>query len=91
MMRCVQCDTELVAPVRSEYWSDKHACHIWHCPKCCACFSSLVSFFDEIDAEPVLHASTLCATAITASARSRNGSGIVMPSAFVRSLRGSFV
>jgi hypothetical protein len=44
MMRCVQCDTELVAPVRSEYWSDKHACHIWHCPKCCACFSSEVSF-----------------------------------------------
>jgi hypothetical protein len=45
MVRCVQCDTELVAPVRSEYWSDKHACHIWHCAKCCACFSSLVSFF----------------------------------------------
>jgi hypothetical protein len=43
MMRCVQCDTELVAPVRSEYWSDKHACHIWLCPKCCVCFSSLVS------------------------------------------------
>ena len=44
MMRCVQCDAELVAPVRSEYWSDKHACHIWHCPKCSACFSSVVSF-----------------------------------------------
>jgi hypothetical protein len=27
MVRCVQCDTELVAPVRSEYWSDKRACH----------------------------------------------------------------
>src|SRR5215467_7942493 len=25
MVRCVQCDTELVAPVRSEYWSDDHA------------------------------------------------------------------
>ena len=24
MMRCVHCDTELVAPVRSEYWTDKH-------------------------------------------------------------------
>ena len=63
MLRCVQCDTELVAPIRSEYWSDNHACHVWHCPKCCACFSSLVSFFDETDAEPVLHAFTLCTTA----------------------------
>ncbi len=49
MVRCVQCDTELVAPVRSEYWSDKHACHIWHCSKCCACFSSLVSISDDTD------------------------------------------
>jgi len=46
MMSCVQCDTELVAPVRSEYWSDKHACHIWLCPNCCACFSSVISFFN---------------------------------------------
>ena len=38
MMRCVQCNTELVAPERSEYWSDKHACHIWLCPTCSACF-----------------------------------------------------
>jgi hypothetical protein len=44
MMHCVQCDTELVAPVRSEYWSDSHACYVWLCPKCCACFSSVVSF-----------------------------------------------
>jgi hypothetical protein len=44
MVHCVQCGTDLVAPVRSEYWSNNHACHIWHCPKCCACFSSLVSF-----------------------------------------------
>jgi hypothetical protein len=51
MMRCVQCDTELVAPVRSEYWSEKHACHIWHCSKCCACFSSLVSFPADTDTE----------------------------------------
>ena len=52
MMRCVHCDTELVAPVRSEYWSDKHARHIWLCPKCCACFSSSVSFTDDTDTEP---------------------------------------
>ena len=44
LVRCVHCDAELVAPVRSEYWSDKHACHIWLCSKCCACFSSVVSF-----------------------------------------------
>jgi hypothetical protein len=44
LVRCVHCHAELVAPVRSEYWSDKHACHIWLCPKCCACFSSVVSF-----------------------------------------------
>ena len=36
LVRCVHCDAELVAPVRSEYWSDEHACHIWLCPKCCA-------------------------------------------------------
>jgi hypothetical protein len=44
MMRCVQCDSELVAPERSEYWSDRHACHVWLCPTCSACFESLVSF-----------------------------------------------
>jgi hypothetical protein len=52
MMPCAQCNTELVAPerseywsvalpemlrlffvVRSEYWSDRHACHIWLCPR----------------------------------------------------------
>jgi hypothetical protein len=54
MMHCVHCDTELVALVRSEYWSDKHACHIWLCPKCCACFSSVVSFPADTDTEPSL-------------------------------------
>jgi uncharacterized protein with PIN domain len=44
MMRCVQCGSELVAPERSEYRSDRHACHIWLCPTCSACFESLVSF-----------------------------------------------
>jgi hypothetical protein len=63
MVRCVQCDTELVAPVRSEYWRDKHACHIWHCPKCCACFSSLVSFSADIDPKPSLPSFMLCASA----------------------------
>jgi hypothetical protein len=53
MMRCVQCDTQLVAPVRSEYWSDEHACHIWLCQKCCACFSSVVSFPADTNTEPL--------------------------------------
>ena len=26
-MKCVQCSNELIAPERSEYWSDKRACH----------------------------------------------------------------
>ena len=63
MVRCVQCDTELVAPVRSEYWSDDHACHIWHCPKCCACFSSSVSFTDDTDKPRRRDNFRLCATA----------------------------
>jgi hypothetical protein len=44
MMHCVQCNTELVAPERSEYLSAKHVCHIWLCPACSACFESLVLF-----------------------------------------------
>jgi hypothetical protein len=64
MVRCVQCGTDLVAPVRSEYWSDNQACHIWHCPKCCACFSSVVSFSDDTDTEPLRRYNfRLCATA----------------------------
>ena len=55
MMRCVHCDTELVAPVRSEYWSDKHACHIWLCPKCCACFSSVVSLPADTDTSELMN------------------------------------
>jgi hypothetical protein len=43
-------NTELVAPVRSEYWDDNHACHhIWLCRKCNACFESLVSFPTETE------------------------------------------
>jgi hypothetical protein len=53
MMGCVHCDAELVAPERSEYLSDKHARHIWLCPKCCACFSSVVSFSGETNTEPL--------------------------------------
>ena len=49
MMHCVQCSKELIAPERSEYWSDGHACHVWHCPKCSACFGSLVFFPTETE------------------------------------------
>jgi hypothetical protein len=50
MMHCVQCSTELVAPERSEYRSDRQVCHIWCCPKCHACFDSLVSLPTDNDA-----------------------------------------
>src|SRR5438874_8875967 len=53
LVRCVHCDAELVAPVRSEYRSDKYACHIWHCPSCCACFSSVVSFRADANTKPL--------------------------------------
>jgi hypothetical protein len=41
MMHCVQCSTELVAPERSEYWNDRHVCHVWLCEKCGFCFETL--------------------------------------------------
>ena len=64
LVRCVQCGTDLVAPVRSEYRSDNHAVYIWHCLKCCACFSSVVSFIDDTDTEPLRRYDfRLCATA----------------------------
>ena len=31
-----QCGSEQIAPERAEYWTDRHAFHIWHCPKCTA-------------------------------------------------------
>jgi hypothetical protein len=46
-MKCVQCGNELIAPERSEYWSDKRTCHIWYCRKCSCCFDSLVLFTAE--------------------------------------------
>jgi hypothetical protein len=51
MMHCVQCNTEVVAPVRSEHRSDRHACHIWLCPQCSACFDSLISSPTDADTE----------------------------------------
>jgi hypothetical protein len=43
-MKCVQCRNELIAPERSEFWSDRRGCHLWQCPKCSCCFESLISF-----------------------------------------------
>ena len=43
-MKCVQCGHRLIAPERSEYWSDKRACHIWYCRKCSCCFRVLFVF-----------------------------------------------
>jgi ribosomal protein L37AE/L43A len=42
-IKCIQCGSEQIAPERSEYWSDRHAFHIWHCPKCTTTFASRVS------------------------------------------------
>jgi hypothetical protein len=53
LVRCIHCDTDLVAPARSEYWGDNRARHIWHCPKCCGCFSSVVSFPADTNIEPL--------------------------------------
>ena len=41
-MECVQCSNELVAPERSEHWSDRRACHIWYCRKCSGPVAELV-------------------------------------------------
>ena len=43
-MTCVQCSNELIAPERSEYRNERQVHHVWHCPKCSACFGSLVVF-----------------------------------------------
>ena len=34
-IKCIQCGSEQIAPERAEYWTDRHAFHIWHCPKYC--------------------------------------------------------
>jgi hypothetical protein len=43
-MSCVQCSNELIAPERSEYRNERQVHHVWNCPKCNACFGSLVVF-----------------------------------------------
>lgn len=37
-IECVQCDSELIAPERSEYFEGSDIRHIWHCGKCDSCF-----------------------------------------------------
>jgi hypothetical protein len=41
---CKQCGNELIAPERSEHRNRRQVHHVWHCPKCSACFGSLVVF-----------------------------------------------
>jgi len=41
--KCVQCGDEQIAPERPEYWNERHAFHIWLCPKCSASVASRVS------------------------------------------------
>ena len=45
---CVQCSNELIAPEWSEYRNGRQVHHVWHCPKCSACFGSLVMFPADI-------------------------------------------
>jgi ribosomal protein L37AE/L43A len=41
---CIQCGNELIAPDTSEYRIERQVHHVWRCPKCNACFGSLVAF-----------------------------------------------
>ena len=43
-INCVQCSNKLIAPERSEYRNERQVHHVWHCPKCSACFGSLFVF-----------------------------------------------
>ena len=42
-IKCIQCGSEQITPERAEYWTDRHAFHIWHCPKCTADLASTLS------------------------------------------------
>ena len=46
-MNCAHCDNELIAPEWSEYRNERRVHHVWHCPKCSACFGSLVVFLAD--------------------------------------------
>jgi hypothetical protein len=37
-IECVQCDNELIAPERSEYFKGSDIRHIWRCGRCDCCF-----------------------------------------------------
>ena len=37
-IECVQCDSELIAPERSEYFNGSDIRHIWRCGRCDCCF-----------------------------------------------------
>ncbi len=40
-MNCFKCSHELIAPERSQYWSEWDIRHHWHCPKCNSCFETI--------------------------------------------------
>jgi ribosomal protein L37AE/L43A len=35
-INCIKIGSVQVSPESAEYWTDRHAFHIWHCPKCTA-------------------------------------------------------
>jgi transcriptional regulator NrdR family protein len=43
-MRCVRCDHEIIAPIKTELLDDKVIRHLWQCPGCKARFESLPRF-----------------------------------------------
>ncbi len=38
---CIHCDSELIAPVWSEYRSKQQNRHLWRCWKCDCCFETI--------------------------------------------------
>ena len=43
-MRCVRCEHEIIAPLKTELLDDKVIRHLWHCPSCKARFESFPRF-----------------------------------------------
>ena len=52
-IECVQCDSELIAPERSEYCNDSEIRHVWRCWKCDVCFE-VISPADTKSVEDIM-------------------------------------
>jgi len=47
-VNCVQCDNELIAPEKSEFWNERDIRNLWRCPKCACCFATIVETESDI-------------------------------------------